>query len=168
MFSCVRPFATPWAVARQAPLTMEFSRQGYWSGLPFLFPGDLPDPGIEPASPALQADSTVEATAPNCLPQGLHHFTFPQQCTRVPPSLSPLQYSSWSPIGSGTSADWNSEAAQVPQAWPSGMHGFSQAGTESMCSWLNLELTNLRIRRASRIFFSCFSFLKKSLPSQRV
>ena len=45
-FSRVRLFATPWAVARQAPLSMEFSRQEYWSGLPFLSAGDLPDPGI--------------------------------------------------------------------------------------------------------------------------
>ena len=49
--------ATPWTVARQIPLSMEFSRQEYWSGLPFPSPGDLPDPGIEPRSPALQADS---------------------------------------------------------------------------------------------------------------
>ena len=44
-------------VARQAPLSMGFSRQEYWSGLPFPYPEDLPDPGIEPVSPALQADS---------------------------------------------------------------------------------------------------------------
>ena len=48
---------TPWAVAWQAPLSMEFSRQEYWSGVPFPSPGDLPDPGIKPRSPALQADS---------------------------------------------------------------------------------------------------------------
>ena len=46
----------PWTVARQAPLTMGFSRQEYWSGLPFPSPGDLPNPGIKPKSPALQAD----------------------------------------------------------------------------------------------------------------
>ena len=46
-------------VARQAPLSMGFSRQEYWSGLPFLVPGDLPDPGIEPRSPALQVDSSL-------------------------------------------------------------------------------------------------------------
>ena len=50
-------FVTPWTVARQAPLSMGFSRQEYWSGLPFLSPGDLPKPGIEPGSPALQADT---------------------------------------------------------------------------------------------------------------
>jgi len=48
---------TPWAVAHQASLSMGFSRQGYRSGLPFPSPGDLPDPGIKPGYPALQADS---------------------------------------------------------------------------------------------------------------
>ena len=50
-------FATPWTVAHQAPPSMGFSRQEYWSGLPFPSPGDLPNPGIEPRSPALQADA---------------------------------------------------------------------------------------------------------------
>ena len=49
--------ATPWTVAYQAPLSMRFSRQEYWSGLPLLSPGDLPDPGIEPRSPALESDA---------------------------------------------------------------------------------------------------------------
>ena len=48
---------TPWTVAHQAPLSMGFSKQEYWSGLPFPSPGDLPDPGIEPRSPALQTDA---------------------------------------------------------------------------------------------------------------
>ena len=47
---------TPWTVARQASLSMEFSRKEYWSGLPFPSPGDLPDQGIEPGSLVLQAD----------------------------------------------------------------------------------------------------------------
>ena len=51
--SCVRLSETLWTVACQSPLTMGFPRQEYWSGLPFPSPGDLPDPGIEPASPAL-------------------------------------------------------------------------------------------------------------------
>ena len=55
--SRVRLFATPWTVASQGPPSMGFSRQEYWSGLPFLSPGDLPNPGIEPGSPALQADA---------------------------------------------------------------------------------------------------------------
>ena len=57
LLSRVQLFATPWTVAYQAPRAMGFSRQGYWSGLPFPSPGDPPDPGIEPGSPALQADT---------------------------------------------------------------------------------------------------------------
>ena len=50
-------FVTPWTVAHQVPQSMEFSRQEYWSGLPFPSPGDLPDPRIELGPPALQADA---------------------------------------------------------------------------------------------------------------
>ena len=50
-------FATPWTVARQTPLSMEFPRQDCWNGLPFSPPGDVPDPRIKPTSPALEADS---------------------------------------------------------------------------------------------------------------
>ena len=57
MLSHVQFFVTSWTVASQSPLSMGFSRQEYWNGLPFLPPGDLPDPGIKPESPALQADS---------------------------------------------------------------------------------------------------------------
>ena len=59
LFSCSvtsHSFETPWTVARQAPLSKGFPRQEYWSGLSFCSPGDLPDPRIKPASPALQAD----------------------------------------------------------------------------------------------------------------
>ena len=56
-FSCVRLFAIQWTVVCQAPLSMEFTRQEYWSGLPFPSPGDLPHQGIELASPALQVYS---------------------------------------------------------------------------------------------------------------
>ena len=54
-------FATPWTVAHQAPPSMEFSRQEYWSGLPFPSPRNLPDLGIKPGSPALQADALPSA-----------------------------------------------------------------------------------------------------------
>ena len=57
LLSRVQLFGTLWAVAYQAPPSMGFSRQEYWSGLPFPSPGDLPNPGIEPGSPAFQADT---------------------------------------------------------------------------------------------------------------
>ena len=57
MLSCVKFFVTPWTVAHQAPLSVGFSRQEYWSGLSFPVPADLPNPGIKPLLPALQADS---------------------------------------------------------------------------------------------------------------
>ena len=55
--SRVQLFVTPWTVTYQALRSMGFSRQEYWSGLPFPSPGDLPNPGIEPRSPALQTDT---------------------------------------------------------------------------------------------------------------
>ena len=70
-FSRVQLSATPWTVAGQAPLSMGFSQE-YWSGLPFPPPGDLPNPGIDPASPALQADSSL--TEPSGKP-GLDSIT---------------------------------------------------------------------------------------------
>ena len=66
-------FVTLWAVAHQALLSMEFSRQEYWSGLPFPSPGDLPDPGIKPGSPALQADSLP--SEPQGFPSELDSFS---------------------------------------------------------------------------------------------
>ena len=57
LLSCVQLFATLWTVVCQAPPSMGFSRQEYWSGLRFSSPGDLPDTGIKPRSPALWADS---------------------------------------------------------------------------------------------------------------
>ena len=67
------PFSRRWTVALQAPLSMGFPRQEYWSGLPFPSPGDLPDPGIEPKSPALQANS------------------LPSEPPRRPPETSPTR-----------------------------------------------------------------------------
>ena len=68
--SRVQLFATPWTVAHQAPPSMGFSRQEYGSGLPFPSPADLPNPGIEPRSPALQADTLTSE------PPGLPIFTW--------------------------------------------------------------------------------------------
>ena len=66
--SRVQLFATLWTVAYQAPLSMGFSRQEYWSGLPFPSPGDLPNPGIEAESCSLQADAST--SEPPGKPQG--------------------------------------------------------------------------------------------------
>ena len=66
--SRVQLFATPWTVAYQAPPSMGFSRQQSWSGLPFPSPGDLPNPGIEPGSPALYTD-TLPSEPPGSLSQ---------------------------------------------------------------------------------------------------
>ena len=59
VLSCAQLFATLWTVDCQAPLSIEFSRQEYWSGLPFLSLGDLPQLGIKPVSPALKANSLL-------------------------------------------------------------------------------------------------------------
>ena len=61
LLSNVQFFAIPWTVACQAPLTMEFSRKEYWSWLPFPIPGDFPDPGIKPPSPALTGGFFITA-----------------------------------------------------------------------------------------------------------
>ena len=67
LLSRVQPFGSPWTLTHQAPSSMGFSRQEYWSGLPFPSPGDLPNPGIKLRSPALQADaSTSEPLGKPC------------------------------------------------------------------------------------------------------
>ena len=70
--SRVQLFATPWTVAYQAPPSMGFSRQEYWSGLPFPSPGDLPDPGIEPRSPTFQADALTSEPPGNLIKGHIH------------------------------------------------------------------------------------------------
>ena len=77
--------ASPWTIACQAPQSKELSRQGYWNGLPFPSPGDLPDPGIEPGSPTLQADS-LPSEPPGKLLGG-------RFLTTGPPAKSPVESS---------------------------------------------------------------------------
>ena len=80
MLSCLQLFETPWTVPHQAPLSMGFPRQEYWSGLPFLPPGDLPDPGNEPMSPGLAGRFfTTEPT--------VNPFQWPSPCHNSPFSL---------------------------------------------------------------------------------
>ena len=79
VFKSCQLFATPWTVAHQTPLSMGFPRQEYWSGLPFPSPGEIPDPGIKPMPPALQAYS---------LP--LSHPGFPFITVFLPLTSSPM------------------------------------------------------------------------------
>ena len=72
-FSCVWLFATLQTVSRQAPLSMGFSRQEYWSGFPCAPPGDLPNPGIKPRSPTLQVDSLPEELYKKVLHDSCNH-----------------------------------------------------------------------------------------------
>ena len=77
--SRVRLLATLWTVAYQAPPSMGFSRQEYWSGLPFPSPGDLPNPGTEPRSPALEADALISEPPGKHPPKksiGLYKFKY--------------------------------------------------------------------------------------------
>ena len=82
LLSRVRLFVTPWTVAHQAPLSLEFSRQEFWSGLPFPSPGDLPKPGIEPRSPALQADALT--SEPSGKPPIEPLIEFPEPYSKFP------------------------------------------------------------------------------------
>ena len=77
---------TPWTVVHQAPPSMGFSRQEYWRGLPFPFPGNLLDPGIEPGSPAFQADALTSEPPgkprQNKAPRKDAHVQIPGACER--------------------------------------------------------------------------------------
>ena len=90
LLSRVRLFATPWTVAYQVPPSIRFSRQECWSGLPFPSPGDLPDPGIEPGSPALQADALPSEPPgkPNETETGLYRTVESELCGSLNTSLN--------------------------------------------------------------------------------
>ena len=80
LLSHVRLFAVPWTVAYQAPPSMEFSRPECWTRLPFPSPGDLPDPGIKPRSPTLQADALLSELLLLLLLLLLSHFSRCRPC----------------------------------------------------------------------------------------
>ena len=101
-------FVTPWTVAHQAPLSIGFSRQGYWSGLPFSSPGDLPDPGIESISPAL-AGGFVTAKPP-AKPQRPPGLEINRGILRMQP-FSVL----WVPTGEGTLQGGGGYLAVMPK-----------------------------------------------------
>ena len=118
--SRVQLFSILWTVAPQVPLSMGYSRQEYWSGLPCPSPGDLPDPGIKPKSPAasvLQEDSLPRATreAHVCLHTQLHLFQgFDHKPLRQQVTLSSLHT---------TVASVSQAGAWGPQSGPSGRNG---------------------------------------------
>ena len=94
LLSRVWLFATPWTVAYQAPLSMEFSSQDYWSGLPFPSPGDLPNPGIEPRSPALQTGALPSEPRNN---KTISWFATPWTVAyQAPPSMGLSRQEYWS------------------------------------------------------------------------
>ena len=92
-------FATPWTVAHQAPLPMEFSRQEYWSGLPFPFPGDLSDLGIELASAALAGKCSLPQRhlerAPFCCYLTGSQASPIAQLVKNPPAMQETAVQSW-------------------------------------------------------------------------
>ena len=111
-FSCVWVFATLWTIACQAPLSMGFSRQEYWSGLPFSPPGDLPDPGIECGSPASQADDLLTELWGNChILEKFYFWVYTQKiekcsCEEMIIHLCSHKYSQYPKAGSNASVHW--------------------------------------------------------------
>ena len=95
LLSRVQLFATPWTVARQAPLFMGFPRQEYWTGLLFLYPGDFPHPEIKPTSPAL-AGGFFTTEPPGKSP---HLVLLKHRSDRVPFLLAPSTSCSWQSAG---------------------------------------------------------------------
>ena len=94
----VRLFVTPWTVAHLAPLAMRFSRQDYWSGVPYPPPGDLPNPRIEPTSPALQAGSLPPSHRESPQNGNTHHQA--QNLSHPPPGGTFLSFRPTSLISS--------------------------------------------------------------------
>ena len=110
---------TPWIVACQAPLSMEFSRQEYWSGLPFPSPGDLPNPGIKPDLPALQADSLP--SEPREKPEfSKTDLKMESQCSkRKTAQKLPPRRRKMTRLTAGTHASYGSRT-QSPSGWTEG------------------------------------------------
>ena len=130
--SRVRLFATPWTIAYQAPPSMGFSRQECWNGLPFPSPGDLPDPGIEPRSPALQADALPSE------PPGRPHGSVIKKKKKNLPANAGNTGNSGSIPGSGRSpGDGNGNPLQYSclensmnrGAWQGIVHGVTESDT---------------------------------------
>ena len=145
--SRVRLFATPWPIAHQAPPSMGFSRQECWSGVPFLSPGDLSNPGIKPWHPALQAD-TLPSEPPGKnssilgLPLWLSWWRICLQCRR--PGFSP-----W--VGK---IPWRRGRLPTPVCWPGEFHGlYSPWGCKAK-NRTRLRKTKLKLKKMVAAGFS--------------
>ena len=148
----VRLFVTPWTVAHQAPPSMESSRQEYWSGLPLPSPGDLPDPGIELGSPALQAD-TLPSEPPGkphrLVPNrshGAEHFTLfiwfaVEWLSSVQPSWDPMAVARQAPLSMEFSRQF-SEAVAI--SYSRGLF-LTQALNPHLWHLLHWEADSLRL-----------------------
>ena len=116
--SCVRLFVTPWTVAYQASLSTGFSRHEYWSGLPFPSPGDLPDPGIEPRSPALEAEAlTSEPPGKPSFLIFFYNMVYPRRLDIVPCAISRTLLFIHSKCNSLHLSTPNSQSIPHPTAW---------------------------------------------------
>ena len=146
LVSRVRLFAAPWAVAHQAPLSIEFSRQEYWSGLPLPSPGYLPDPEIEPRSPALQANSLPSVPLVIC------HLI--SEILQFPAHLK----------GKSKISKW--PRASHCSLLPCSLHAHSASATRASCLLLELSLcTCYSLSRMLFLYIRKVHFLKPLLIS---
>ena len=167
--SVVSDSVTPW-VAHQAPLPMEFSRQEYWSGFPFPSPGDLPDPGIELGSPALQADSLPSKPpgSPESSPEQFESIS--SLVLSLPSSLSPFLIAQGAlPHLTLGKSQWVTPTSfgAYPRS-PSGRWGFlvrivlrerkSKAGRAWTCVRTGIQLEGIIWKNKSRLHFGADQF----------
>ena len=146
LLSRVQLFVTPWTVASQAPLSMEFSKQEYWSGLPFHSPEDLPNPGRKPRSPTLQAGSLLTELSgkPNNTGVGILQYKIKSFVLflKSPFSFHPA---SWNVDGLTADHDWGHERGRnkIKRAYSSYLPTSVLLTSGVSHSWKNLILIGI-------------------------
>ena len=129
-------FVTPWTVACQTPLPMEFSRQQYWSGLPFPSPGDLSEPGIKPFSPAWQAEGSLPLSH-----LGSRWWRCWERAQSVDARVTDWWQLLWNGLlGKVTFEEATWEIGKARKAWCAAVHGVAQNRTW-LSDWTTSELT---------------------------